>query len=54
MQQVTKNVFTDTTIRGCNPSILFTEAGAVFVDTAQWITPLLEMINFAKERGPIK
>ncbi len=54
MQQLTKNVYTDTTIRGCNPSILFTEAGAVFIDTAQWITPLLEMIAFAKKRGPIK
>lgn len=54
LQQVTKNVFTDTTIRGCNPSILFTEEGAVFVDTSQWLTHLLEMIKFAKERGPIK
>ena len=49
MQQITKNVFTETTIRGCNPSILFTGAGAVFIDTAQWITTLLEMIEFAKK-----
>ena len=54
MQQITKNVFTETEIRGCNPSIVFTSEGAVFIDTAQWITNLLEMRKFALERGPIK
>lgn len=54
MQQLTKNVYTETKIRGCNPSIVFTSEGAVFIDTAQWITTLLEMRAFAKQRGPIK
>ena len=54
MQQLTKNVFTETEIRGCNPSIVFTKEGSVFIDTAQWITTLLEMRQFALERGPIK
>lgn len=54
MEQITKNVFTETKIRGCNPSIVFTSEGAVFIDTAQLITYLLEMRNFALERGPIK
>ena len=54
MKQLTKNVFTETEIRGCNPSIVFTSEGSVFIDTAQWITTLLEMRKFALERGPIK
>lgn len=54
MQQLTPNVYAETEIRGCNPSIVFTEEGSVFIDTAQWVTNLLEMIKFAEERGPIK
>jgi len=54
MQKLTKNVFTETKIRGCNPSIILTREGSVFIDTAQWITTLLEMRAFALERGPIK
>lgn len=54
MEQVAKNVYTETKIRGCDPGIVFTSDGAVFIDTAQWITNLLEMRKFALERGPIK
>ena len=54
MQQVTKNVYAETGIRGCNPGILFTRDGSVFIDTAQWITNLLAMRKFALERGPIR
>jgi len=54
MEQVTKNVYTETKIRGCNPSVVLTREGAVFIDTAQWITQLLEMRKFALDRGPIK
>lgn len=54
MEMLTKNIYVETKIRGCNPSILFTKEGAVFIDTAQLITNLLEMIEFAKKRGPIK
>lgn len=54
MEQITKNVFTDTTIRGCNPVIVFTTEGSVFIDNYQLLTPLLESIAFAKERGHIK
>ena len=54
MEQLTKNVYTETGIRGCNPSIVFTKEGSVFIDTAQWITPLLQMRKFALDRGPIK
>jgi glyoxylase-like metal-dependent hydrolase (beta-lactamase superfamily II) len=54
MERVTDNVYTNTKIRGCNPSIVFTKEGSVFIDTAQWISTLLEMIEFAKQRGQIK
>lgn len=54
MQKLTENLYTETKIRGCNPSIVLTKEGSVFVDTAQWITTLLEMRKFAMERGPIK
>jgi len=54
MEQVTKNVYAETKIRGCNPAIVFTKEGAVFIDTAQWISSLLEHREFAKKKGPIK
>jgi cyclase len=54
MQQLTPNVYAETEIRGCNPGIVFTEEGSVFVDTAQWISTLLEMRAFALSRGPIR
>ena len=54
MEQVTPNIYTETKIRGCNPSIVFTREGSVFIDTAQWLTNLLEMIDFAEKKGPIK
>lgn len=51
MQQITKHVYTETEIRGCDPSIVLTKEGAVFIDTAQWITNLEQMIAFAKEKA---
>ena len=51
MQQLTKNVYTETEIRGCDPSIVLTSEGAVFIDTAQWITNLEQMIAFAEEKA---
>jgi glyoxylase-like metal-dependent hydrolase (beta-lactamase superfamily II) len=54
LQQLTKNVYTETKIRGCNPGIVFTDEGSVFVDSPQWVTVLLKMREFALERGPIK
>ena len=54
MDQITKNVYAETKIRGCNPGIVLTKVGSVFIDTAQWVTNLLEMRAFALERGPIR
>ena len=54
MRMLTPNVYVETEIRGCNPSIVLTKEGSVFIDTAQWISTLLEMKKFAEEKGPIK
>ncbi len=51
MQKLTEHVYTETQIRGCDPSIILTREGAVFIDTAQWITNLEQMIAFAQERA---
>lgn len=54
MQQVTDNVVTDTTIRGCNPSMLRTSAGVVLVDTPQLPTRAVQWRRDAEQQGPIR
>ena len=49
IERITPNVYTFTGIRGCDHSMVMTDAGAVFIDTAQWFTQLNQMIAFAKE-----
>ena len=55
MEQITPHVYSFPGIRGCDPSMVLTSQGAVFIDTAQWITQLEQMIDFAKEKcGGVK
>jgi cyclase len=54
MQKVTSNVFTDTTLRGCNPSIVVTSDGVVVVDTPQLPTKAVAMRREAEAIGPIR
>jgi cyclase len=54
MQKVTDNVWTDTTIRGCNPSMVVTDDGVVVVDTPQLPTKAVEMRREAETLGPIR
>ncbi len=54
MQNVTDNVFTDTTLRGCNPSFVVTSDGVVVVDTPQLPTKAVAMRNTAEEHGAIR
>ena len=54
MQKVTDNVFTDTTIRGCNPSFVVTSDGVVVIDTPQLPTRAVAMRKEAEEHGPIR
>lgn len=43
MKRISKNVFTDTTLPGCNPSYVITSKGAVVVDTPQLPTKAVSM-----------
>ena len=54
MQQVTPTVYTDTTIRGCNPSFVVTSDGVVVIDTPQLPTKAVEMRKIAESHGPIR
>ncbi|OFW67490.1 MAG: MBL fold metallo-hydrolase [Actinobacteria bacterium RBG_16_68_21] len=54
MQNVTENVFTDVTIRGCNPSFVVTSDGVVFIDTPQLPTRAVEMRAAGEKLGPIR
>ena len=54
MQKVTSNVRTDTTLRGCNPSMVITDDGVVIIDTPQLPTKALAMREEAEAQGPIR
>jgi cyclase len=53
-ENVTPNVRTDITIRGCNPSYVVTSDGVVVVDTAQLPTKAVAMREEAESHGPIR
>jgi len=54
MQQVTKNVFAETKIRGCNPGYVVTSEGIVVIDTPQLPTYAIRMREECKKKGPIR
>jgi cyclase len=54
VEQVTENVFTNTKLRGCNPSFVKTSAGVVVVDTPQLPTKAVAMREEAESYGPIR
>ena len=54
MQQLTPNVYAETTVRGCNPSYVSTSDGVVVIDTPQLPTYAVAMRKEAEERGPIR
>ena len=51
MQKVTSNVWTDTTLRGCNPSMVITNDGVVIIDTPQLPTKAVAMREEAESHG---
>jgi cyclase len=53
-EPVTRNVFTDITIRGCNPSYVVTDDGVVIVDTPQLPTRALGMRAEVEKLGSIR
>ncbi len=54
MEQVTENVYTNTKLRGCNPSFVTTSDGVVVIDTPQLPTRAVEMRAEAETHGPIR
>ncbi|HUQ43187.1 MAG TPA: MBL fold metallo-hydrolase [Candidatus Limnocylindria bacterium] len=54
MERVTPNVFTNTRLRGCNPSFVTTSAGVVVIDTPQLPSRAVAMREEAESHGPIR
>ncbi|AYY13715.1 MBL fold metallo-hydrolase [Actinobacteria bacterium YIM 96077] len=54
MKNVTGDVWTDTTLRGCNPSMVVTSEGVVVIDTPQLPTKAVSMRQEAESHGPIR
>jgi cyclase len=54
MEQVTGNVFTNTKLRGCNPSFVTTADGVVVIDTPQLPSKAVAMRQLAESHGPIR
>jgi cyclase len=54
MQRITDRVFTNTQLRGCNPSYVITSDGVVVVDTPQLPTRAIAMREEAEAHGPIR
>lgn len=54
MESVTPSVFTNTQLRGCNPSYVLTSDGVVVIDTPQLPTKAIEMRRQAEAMGPIR
>ncbi len=54
MEQVTANVYSNTKIRGCNPSYVVTTDGVVVIDTPQLPTRAVAMREEAESHGPIR
>ena len=54
MKQVTPTIFTNTNLRGCNPSFVVTSDGVVVIDTPQLPTRAVAMRAEAESHGPIR
>ncbi len=54
MEKVTNNIFTETKVRGCNPSYVVTSDGVVVIDTPQLPTKAVQMRKDAEEHGEIR
>jgi cyclase len=54
MQRVTSNIFTETKLRGCNPSFVRTTDGVVVIDTPQLPSKAVAMRREAQSHGPIR
>ena len=54
MQRLTDRVYTNTSLRGCNPSFVVTSDGVVVIDTPQLPTKAVAMREEAESHAPIR
>ena len=54
MERVTPNIFTETHLRGCNPSFVTTSDGVVVIDTPQLPSKAVAMREQAQSHGAIR
>jgi hypothetical protein len=54
MEQVTRNVYAETRVRGCNPAYVVTSGGVVVIDTPQPPTYAVKMRKEAESHGEIR
>jgi cyclase len=54
MEQVTDRIWTETKVRGCNPSVVRTSKGPVVIDTPQLPTKAVQMRDEVEAIGPIQ
>lgn len=54
MQQVTKNVYVETGLHGCNPGFVITEEGIVMIDSPQKPSDALKFRNEMKGKGEVR
>jgi cyclase len=54
LEQVTRNVYFEPKLRGCNPGFVVTSDGVVVIDTPQLPTKAVEMRKLAESHGPIR
>jgi cyclase len=54
MEQVTDRIWTETRVRGCNPSVVRTSKGPVVIDTPQLPTKAVAMRDEVEAIGPIQ
>ena len=54
MENVTPTIFTETKVRGCNPSFVVTSDGVVIIDTPQLPTKAVEMREMAESYGTLR
>jgi cyclase len=54
MEQVTDRIWTETRVRGCNPSFVLTSKGPVMIDTPQLPTKAVEMRDAVEQHGRIQ
>lgn len=54
MENVTSNIYTETKVRGCNPSYVTTSDGVVVIDTPQLPTRAVQMRKEAEQHGSIR